>query len=47
MAKDIGGLSFVAIGKMFFRLINRSIVLQLQRPFQEQLSPHQFGVSTP
>jgi len=29
MAKDIGGLHIIAIGKVFFQLINHSIVLQL------------------
>jgi hypothetical protein len=47
MAKDISGLCPITIGEMFFQLISRSIVLQLRRSFQEHLSPHQFGVSTP
>ncbi len=29
-----------------FQFINHSIILQFQGPFQEHLSPHQFGVST-
>jgi hypothetical protein len=32
MAKDIGGLRHIIIGEMFFQLISRSIVLQLQAP---------------
>jgi hypothetical protein len=40
------GLYPITISKMFFRLIICSIVLQLQRPFQEHLSPHQFGILT-
>jgi hypothetical protein len=47
MAKDIGGLCPVVVNKVFFLLIIRSIVLKLQRSFQEHLSPHQFGTSTP
>jgi len=31
---------------VFLQLINHFIVLQFQGPFQEHLSPHQFGVST-
>jgi hypothetical protein len=37
MAKDTNG--FYPIGEVFFLLINGSIVLQLQGPFQEHLSP--------
>jgi hypothetical protein len=29
MAKDISGLHLIAMGEMFLRFINRSIVLQL------------------
>jgi len=46
MVKDIGGLCHIAIIKMFLQLINSSIIFQLRGPFQEHLSPHQFGVST-
>jgi hypothetical protein len=46
MAKDICGLCLIAVSEMFIQLINHSIVLQLRGPFQEHLSPHQFGVST-
>jgi hypothetical protein len=46
MAKDIGGLRPIIIGEVFIQLINHSIVLQLWGPFQEHLSPHQFGVLT-
>jgi hypothetical protein len=35
MAKDTSGLRLIAVGEMFFRLINHSIILQLQGPFQE------------
>jgi hypothetical protein len=38
MAKDINGLRLIIVSKLFFRLINHSIVLQLQGPFQEHLS---------
>jgi hypothetical protein len=47
MAKETGGFSPIAVSKMFFQLISHSIVLQLRGPFQEHVSPHQFGVSTP
>jgi hypothetical protein len=47
MTKDIGGLRPIAIGEVFFQLINYSIVLQLRGSFQEHLSPHQFKVLTP
>jgi len=40
MAKDIGGLRSNVVGEIFLRLINHSIILQLQRLFQEHLSPH-------
>jgi hypothetical protein len=46
MAKDIGGFHPIAMGEIFLRLINRSIILQFQGPFQEHLSPNQFGVLT-
>ncbi len=46
MAKDINGFRFIVVSKVFFSLINHSIVLQFQRLFQEHLSPHQFGVLT-
>jgi len=46
MAKDIAGLHTIAVSKVFFQIINHSIVLQLRRSLQEHLSPHQFGVST-
>ncbi len=46
MAKDINGLRLIAIDEMFLQLINCSIVIQLRGPFQEHLSPHQFGVLT-
>jgi hypothetical protein len=46
MSKNTKGLCPITIGEMFLQLINRSIVLQLWRLFQEHLSPHQFGVST-
>jgi hypothetical protein len=39
MLKDINGLCLIIIGDVFFRFISRSIVLQLQGPFQEHLSP--------
>jgi len=47
MAKETGGFFLIVVSKMFFQLINRSIVLQLWGLFQEHLSPHQFGVLTP
>jgi hypothetical protein len=47
MAKDTGGLRPIAISKVFLWFISHSIVLQLRGPFQEHLSPHQFGVLTP
>ncbi len=47
MAKDTNGLRFIIVSKLFFRLINHSIVLQLQGSFQEHLSLYQFGISTP
>jgi hypothetical protein len=47
MAKETGGFSPITVTKMFFQLISHSIVLQLWGPFQEHLSPHQFGISTP
>jgi hypothetical protein len=47
MAKDTKGLCLIAIGEVFFHLISHSIVLQLQRLFQEHLSPHEFGGLTP
>jgi hypothetical protein len=47
MAKDTWGLHLIAIGKVFFRLINCSIILQFQGSFQKHLSPHQFKVLTP
>jgi hypothetical protein len=40
MEKDVRGLCPIAICKLFFQLIIHSIVLQLQGPFQEHLSPH-------
>jgi len=40
MAKDTGGFCPITVGEVFFRLINYSIVLQLQGPFHEHLSPH-------
>ncbi len=46
MAKDICGHCSIAISKVLFRFISRSIVLQLWGLFQEHLSPHQFGVLT-
>jgi hypothetical protein len=46
MAKDIGGFHPIAMGEIFLGLINRSIILQFQGPFQEHLSPNQFGVLT-
>jgi hypothetical protein len=46
MAKDTNGFRLIAMGELFFRFISRSIVLQFWGPFQEHLSPHQFGVST-
>jgi hypothetical protein len=46
MAKDIGGLRSIIVSEVFFWIINYSIILQLQGPLQEHLSPHQFGVST-
>ncbi len=46
MVKDINGLHPIVVGKVFLQLIGQSIVLQLQRPFQEHVSPHQFGVSS-
>ncbi len=46
MAKDIGGLCFIVICKMFFQFISHSIVLQVERSFQKHLSFHQFGVTT-
>jgi hypothetical protein len=39
MPKDISGLHPIVLGEKFFRLISRSIVLQLRGPFQEHLSP--------
>jgi hypothetical protein len=47
MSKHSCGFRIIVIGKMFFQPINHSIVLQLWGPFQEHLSPHQFGVLTP
>jgi hypothetical protein len=46
MAKDIGGLLPITIGEVFFQLISHFIVLQLRGLVQEQLSPHQFVIST-
>ncbi len=46
MVKDTGGIYPIAIGKVFLQLINCSIVLQFQGPFQKHLSLHQFGMST-
>jgi hypothetical protein len=46
MAKDIGGLFPITIGEVFLQLISHSIVLQLRGLVQEQLSSHQFGIST-
>jgi hypothetical protein len=40
MGKDTNGFHFIAIGEVFLRFINYSIVLQLWGPFQEHLSPH-------
>jgi hypothetical protein len=34
MAKNIGNFHPIVVGEVFFRLINRSIVLQLRGPFQ-------------
>jgi hypothetical protein len=46
MVKDIGDLHPIAIGEVFLRFINHSIVFQLWGSFQEHLFPHQFGIST-
>jgi hypothetical protein len=46
MAKAIGGLCPITIGEVLLELINYSIILQLWGPFQEHLSPYQFGIST-
>jgi hypothetical protein len=46
MVNDIGGLCLIIAGEVFLQFINHSIVLQFQGPFQEHLSPHQFGVLT-
>jgi hypothetical protein len=43
----MGYLCLITIGKTFFWLISRFIVLQLRGLFQEHLSPHQFGVLIP
>jgi hypothetical protein len=45
MAKKTSGFSLIAVSKMFFQLMNCSIVLQLQGPFQEHLSPHQLSIN--
>jgi hypothetical protein len=47
MAKDTGGIRPIVVGEVFLWLITCSIVLQLWGPFQEHLSSHQFGISTP
>ncbi len=47
IANDTNGIRHITVGEMFFWLINHSIVLRLRRPFQEHISPHQFGKSTP
>ncbi len=47
MAKDMGSLHLIAICEVFLWLINHFIVLQLQRPFQEHLFPHQVQILTP
>jgi hypothetical protein len=47
MVKDKKGLYPIGIGEMFLQLISWFIILQLWGSFQEHLSPHQFGVSTP
>jgi hypothetical protein len=39
IAKDIGGIRPIAVGKVFFRLISCSIILQLEGPFYKHLSP--------
>ncbi len=46
MAKDTSGLCPIAINKLFFWLINCSIVLRFYGSFQEHPPPHQFGLST-
>ncbi len=46
MAKDTCGLHPIVVGEVFLQLISRYVVLQLQGPFHEHLSPHQFGVLT-
>jgi hypothetical protein len=46
MVNNIRGFCPIVGGELFLQLINRSIVLQLWRLFQEHLSPHQFGIST-
>jgi len=47
IAKDIRGFCLIIVGKTFFQLINRSIVLKLRRMFQKHLSSHQLGVFIP
>jgi len=46
MVEDIVGFRLIVVSEVFFRLISRSIVLQLQGLFQEHLSPHHFGILT-
>jgi hypothetical protein len=47
MAKDTSGFCLIIVRKVFFQLINCSIILQLQGPFKKHVSPHQFRISTP
>jgi hypothetical protein len=46
ISKDTKGFCPIVIGEVFFQLISRSIVLQLQGLLQEHLSHNQFGIST-
>lgn len=46
MKKEPSGICLLAVGEVFYRLISRTISIQMQPTFVDHLYPYQFGVAT-